>query len=124
MRWIPLCFVVCVAGIVAAPQVAPVEPAVPFETWLAALIDEADDKGFDDKLIADTLAGLEPLPRVIQADRSQAELNPGLERYLSTRVTRPVITRGREMMRQHRSVLSRIERQYKVQRRLDRKSVV
>ena len=117
MRWIPLCFVVCVAGIVAAPQVAPVEPAVPFETWLAALIDEADDKGFDDKLIASTLTGLEPLPRVIQADRSQAELNPGLDRYLSTRVTRSVVTRGREMLRQHRTVLSRVEREYEVQRR-------
>ena len=129
MRWIPLCFALIVVGGLSAgagasssvqDQVgagAPAGAAVPFDTWLAALIEEADDKGFDDKLIAATLAGLEPLPRVIQADRSQAELNPGLERYLSTRLTRPVITRGREMLRQHRSVLSRIERTFKVQRR-------
>src|SRR5688500_17682430 len=128
MRWIPLIVVVIVLGgpaprkgapyaVAAAPQNAPVEPSMPFDAWLAELIEEADDKGFEDKLIADTLAGLEPLPRVIQADRSQGALNPGLERYLSTRLTRPVITRGREMLRQHRPVLSRIEREFKVQRR-------
>jgi membrane-bound lytic murein transglycosylase B len=93
------------------------EPAVPFDQWLARLIEEADDKGFDEKLIRQTLVGLEPLHRVIQADRSQAELNPGLERYLSTRLTRPVITRGRQLMTQHRALLGRIEREFEVQRR-------
>src|SRR5687767_6423863 len=93
------------------------DPTLPFEEWLAALIEEADDKGYDEQLIRQTLVGLEPLPRVIQADRSQAELNPGLERYLSTRLTRAVITRGRELMRQHRTLLGQIERKFKVQRR-------
>ena len=93
------------------------DPTLPFEEWLAAVIEEADDKGFDEGLIKQTLVGLEPLPRVIQADRSQAELNPGLERYLSTRLTRPVITRGREMMKQHRALLGRIEEEFNVQRR-------
>jgi membrane-bound lytic murein transglycosylase B len=93
------------------------DPTLPFEEWLAAVIEEADDRGFDEGLIKQTLVGLEPLPRVIQADRSQAELNPGLERYLSTRLTRPVITRGREMMKQHRALLGRIEQEFNVQRR-------
>jgi membrane-bound lytic murein transglycosylase B len=96
---------------------APAEPPVPFDEWLVQLIEEADDKGFDDRLIADTLIGLEPLPRVIQADRSQAELNPGLDRYLSTRLTRPVITRGRALMKQHGTLLGRIEQAFNVQRR-------
>ena len=93
------------------------DPADSFQTWLTSLIDEAEDKGFDDKLIQQTLAGLDPLPRVIQADRSQAELNPGLDRYLSTRITRPVVSRGRDLMRQHRQLLARIEREYRVQPR-------
>jgi membrane-bound lytic murein transglycosylase B len=117
MQWIPLCFALFVAGGLLAAQNPPLEPPPPFATWLADLIEEADDRGFEDTLIAQTLAGLEPLPRVIQADRSQAELNPGLDRYLSTRLTRPVITRGREMLRQHRTVLTRIEREFEVQRR-------
>jgi membrane-bound lytic murein transglycosylase B len=95
----------------------PTEPSVPFDDWLTALIEEADEKGFDEKLIKQTLVGLEPLHRVIQADRSQAELNPGLGRYLSTRLTRPVVTRGRELMKQHRALLGRIEQEFDVQRR-------
>ena len=121
MRWILLILAVFTllprAAGSQSPAQPPAEPPVPFEEWLSALINEADDKGFDDALIGETLVGLEPLPRVIQADRSQAELNPGLERYLSTRLTRPVITRGRELMRQHRTLLARIERRFKVQRR-------
>ena len=128
MRWISLCLVLVAIGALAPregtpygvqnqPSDAPLEPAMPFEAWLADLIEEAGDKGFDDALIADTLAGIEPLPRVIQADRSQAELNPGLDQYLSTRLTRAVITRGRDMLRQHRTVLARIEREFTVQRR-------
>jgi|RhiMethySRZTD1v2_1073278.scaffolds.fasta_scaffold00361_26 peptidoglycan lytic transglycosylase B len=96
---------------------APVEPAVPFDVWLAELIHEANDRGYSESLIQDTLVGLEPLPRVIQADRSQAELTPGLARYLSTRITRAVVNRGRAMAKEHRALLTRIEKEYGVQRR-------
>jgi membrane-bound lytic murein transglycosylase B len=102
----------------AGPQSSvPAEPPVPFDVWLAELIHEANDRGYDENLIEDTLVGIEPLPRVIQADRSQAELNPGLDRYLSTRVTRTVINRGRAQAKEHRALLTRIEDQYGVQRR-------
>jgi len=95
----------------------PAEPAQPFDVWLADLIHEANEKGFNDALLQDTLVGIEPLPRVIQADRSQAELNPGLGRYLSTRLTKTNITRGREQAKELRTLLSRIEKEYGVQRR-------
>jgi membrane-bound lytic murein transglycosylase B len=95
----------------------PADPSQPFDVWLAELIHEANEKGYSATLLQDTLIGLEPLPRVIQADRSQAELNPGLDRYLSTRVTRTNITRGRAQAKEHRTLLGRIEKQYGVQRR-------
>jgi membrane-bound lytic murein transglycosylase B len=95
----------------------PAEPAQPFDVWLADLIHEANEKGFNEALLEDTLVGIEPLPRVIQADRSQAELNPGLNRYLSTRVTKTNITRGRALAKEHRTLLTRIEKEYGVQRR-------
>ena len=120
MRRILLILAVCaIVPRNAALQTAqPVnEPTVPFDQWLVELIEEADDKGFDEDLIRQTLGGLEPLHRVIQSDRSQAELNPGLDRYLSTRLTRPVITRGRELMKQYRTLLGRIEQEFDVQRR-------
>ena len=94
------------AGIVTAQSPpAPAEPAVPFDVWLAELIREANGRGFNETLIEDTLVGIEPLPRVIQADRSQAELSPGLDRYLSTRITRTVINRGRAQAKEHRAML-------------------
>jgi membrane-bound lytic murein transglycosylase B len=120
MRWILLIlavFTLVPRAVGSQSAVPPAEPVLPFEEWLAELVDEADDKGFDEALIKEALTGLQPLPRVIQADRSQAELNPGLDRYLSTRLTRPVITRGRELLKQHRTLLDRIERDFKVQRR-------
>jgi membrane-bound lytic murein transglycosylase B len=95
----------------------PAEPEVPFDVWLAELIDEANSRGYAEELLSETLVGIEPLARVIQADRSQAELNPGLERYLSTRITRTVVNRGRALAKEHRSLLARIEDQYGVQRR-------
>jgi membrane-bound lytic murein transglycosylase B len=110
---VSICFLF--AGLARSQE--PAEPAQPFQTWLAELIEEAGNRGFSEKLVAQTLYGLEPLPRVIQADRSQAELNPGLDRYLASRLTRPVITRGQDMMRRHATLLANVEREYKVQRR-------
>ena len=98
-------------------QGKPAEPSQPFDVWLADLIHEANEKGFNEALLQDTLVGIEPLTRVIQADRSQAELSPGLDRYLSTRVTKTNITRGRALAKEHRALLSRIEKEYGVQRR-------
>jgi membrane-bound lytic murein transglycosylase B len=95
----------------------PAEPSSSFDVWLAEFIHEANERGYDEALIRDTLVGVEPLPRVIQADRSQAELTPGLDRYLSTRITRTVISRGRGQAKEHRTLLSRIEDEYGVQRR-------
>ena len=54
---------------------------------------------------------------MIESDRSQPELTPGFSKYLSSRLTQRKVTRGRELMRMHRTLLSRIERTYGVQSR-------
>jgi membrane-bound lytic murein transglycosylase B len=89
----------------------------PFGVFLEGLIAEARGRGYSDALIDQTLSGVEPMPAVIKSDRSQAELNPGFSRYLSTRLTRPMIRRGRELSTTHRALLARIERAHDVQRR-------
>jgi membrane-bound lytic murein transglycosylase B len=78
---------------------------------------EARARGYSDTLIDQALANVEPLPRVIQNDRSQAELVVGFDRYYRSRVTPPVVRRGRELAREYRTVLTRIESEYDVQRR-------
>jgi len=100
---------------------APQEPGVnrppPFDEWLQALMAEARDRGYSDALIEQALGNVEPLPRVIQNDRSQAELVVGFDRYYRARVTPAMVRRGRELAREYRTVLGRIESEYDVQRR-------
>jgi len=100
-----------------APQELRPEAPPPFADWLRELIAEARDRGYGDDLIDQTIAHLDPLPRVITNDRSQAELVVGFERYYRTRVTAPFARRGRELARTHRRLLDRIEDRYGVQRR-------
>jgi membrane-bound lytic murein transglycosylase B len=95
----------------------PADPKLEFSAWLTDLVADARSRGFSDELIAQTLSGLEPLPHVVQADRNQAELNPGFSRYLSSRLTQATIRQGRAMATQHRTLLNRIETQYGVPRR-------
>ena len=99
------------------PVTAPVIVSEPFDAWLKRLADEAKDRGFKEDLIDRTIAGLEPLPRVIASDRSQAELVVGFNRYLRSHVTTAMIRRGRLMAKQNRTLLTRIEKKYDVQRR-------
>jgi len=100
------------------PADAPAEPELDFSVWLTNLVEEARTRGFSDQVLAQTLSGLEPLPRVIQADRNQAELNPGFSRYLSGRLTPTMIRQGRTMATQNSALLAKIEAAYGVQRRI------
>ncbi|HEY1305186.1 MAG TPA: lytic murein transglycosylase [Vicinamibacterales bacterium] len=88
-----------------------------FNDWLTALIREAQTRGYSENLVSETLQGLTPLEHVIQSDRSQAELNPGFDRYLSARLTPPLVKRGKELLVENRSLLRRIEKTYNVQGR-------
>jgi membrane-bound lytic murein transglycosylase B len=100
----------------AQERAAPASPQEPFEPWLARLTAEARERGFDERVISQTLSGLEPLPRVVQSDRNQAELVMTLDRYVSARVTTAMVRRGREMARTHATLLARLESMYGVPR--------
>jgi membrane-bound lytic murein transglycosylase B len=96
----------------AAPVSVAVDAPLSFDEWLAALMEEARGRGFSDEILDETLTGLQPLERVIQSDRSQAELNPGFNRYANARVTAAMVKRGKELMAEHKTLLERIEREY------------
>jgi membrane-bound lytic murein transglycosylase B len=102
---------------ITVPNVA-VDAPKSFDEWLADLTAEARGKGFSDGLIEETLVGLTPLERVIQSDRSQAELNPGFSRYASARLTPSMITRGKDLMVEHKVLLHRAEQQFGVPSRI------
>ena len=101
----------------ASQQDPVIDAAPPFDEWRQELIAEARARGYSEALIQQALAGVRPLPRVIQNDRSQAELVVGFDRYYRSRVAPPIVRRGRELARQHGAVLTRIEGAYSVPRR-------
>ncbi|MSO45472.1 MAG: lytic murein transglycosylase [Acidobacteria bacterium] len=119
LRFIALMMALCCpANALAQDAPSPaVDPPQVFEAWLTDFVAEARSKGFSDDLLSKTVTSVTPLPMVVTADRTQAELTVGFARYLATRVTPPVIRRGRTLARQERSVLRGIERRFNVQRR-------
>jgi membrane-bound lytic murein transglycosylase B len=102
---------------IAVPSVT-IDVPKSFDDWLADLKTEARAKGFSDGVIDETLAGLTPLERVIQSDRSQAELNPGFARYANARLTRSMIQRGKRLMVEHKALLRRTEQEFAVPARI------
>jgi membrane-bound lytic murein transglycosylase B len=102
------------AGPAGAPTgELPATPPQPFDEWLADLRKEAKDRGFAESVVQH-LVDLQPLERVIASDRSQAELNPGFNRYLSARVTKAMVRRGQDQARMYRTTLARVEKQFDV----------
>ena len=90
------------------------QPSESFDQWLVRLKDEARQRGFSEELIGQAFDDLQPLQRVIQSDRNQAELNPGFGRYLSTHLSNAVVTRGGELAVEQADLLRRLETTYHV----------
>jgi membrane-bound lytic murein transglycosylase B len=124
MRWLALLSALAVfqppQDSVQAPPIPPevvVDAPKSFDEWLMALTQEARDRGYSDDLIDETLVGVQPLTRVIQSDRSQAELNPGFSRYATARLSLSMVGRGKDLARVHSTLLERIKENFGVQRR-------
>ncbi len=88
-----------------------------FAAWLDEFRLEAAADGISQATIDAALAGLEPVQRILERDRNQAEFKLTFEDYLR-RVAKPkTIARGREMLQKHRDLLRRVARRYRVQPR-------
>jgi membrane-bound lytic murein transglycosylase B len=98
----------------AAQETAPAPP--PFSEWLAALRAEALAKGISERTVDAALGSLEPLPVVVERDRTQAELTLTLNQYLKRRLPDRVVRAAREMASTYRADLERAAGQYGVPR--------
>lgn len=117
MRLLPLTIAVVLLSALyslSGQQQDPSPAPRPFGPWLAALMADARDRGFSEELVNEALASVEPLERVIQNDRSQAELVVGFDRYYRSRVNAAVVRNGRDQLAANRSLLTRIEQEYEV----------
>jgi membrane-bound lytic murein transglycosylase B len=106
----------------ATPAAAPPlqEEARPsFADWLADVRAEALARGIRQDIIEKALGNIdEPVPVVIERDRSQAETVLPLETYISRQLTAARIKTGREMYAQHRELLERVSKRYGVPSRI------
>ena len=96
--------------------IAPVAPlpAQPFDEWLNAVRAEALSRGIRAATVDQAFAGLEPLPVVVERDRTQAELVLTLDRYLQQHLTKKVTNTAVAMRRAHADVLKQVQDKYGV----------
>ena len=104
-----------VAGVIS---IAPARAAdEDFATWLAGLRQEALADGIRPATLDRALAGLEPLPRVIELDREQPETTITYLDYLRRVVSAERRRAARDQLQQNRPLLDAIGRRYGVQPR-------
>jgi lytic murein transglycosylase len=84
-----------------------------YGSWLESFQREAAAQGISQRALA-TLAETSPDPTVLRLDRNQGHFRVPFEEFIAKRVTSGRITKGRQMMQRHGSLLSRIEQQYGV----------
>ena len=97
-------------------QVAPAPqlPQPSFEEWLAAVRVEAKSRGISEATLDQALAGLAPLPVVIERDRSQAEIVETLDHYLAQHVSAKVVDTARRRRAEHAALLGKVAAKYGV----------
>ena len=90
-----------------------------FNTFVAAMSQEAQAAGISPTVISQALAGVTQDPAVLNFDRRQrGTFNKSFEQYVSTRVGAGRINMGRQMLQRHAALLSSIEAKFGVPRQI------
>ncbi|WP_424011104.1 lytic murein transglycosylase [Marinobacter sp.] len=103
-----------VAGLLLAlalPVTAETSDTEAFGQCIARLKDHAIEAGVSTKTADDVLAKVEYLDRVIELDRRQPEFTTTFADYLNRRVNEDRISKGRELLKEHRELLARVTRE-------------
>ena len=103
------------AGFAQEPlPVVPVATPPPFDAWLTDLRAEALARGIRADIVDKAFDGLEPVERILERDRTQAEFALDLDDYLARRLTRSTVRMAERMYARHRTLLSDVGRKYAV----------
>ena len=103
------------AGVISQAGAAEIRP--PFAEWLQGLRADARLAGIGDSTLERALAGIEPIPRVIELDRRQPEFTLTFREYMDRVVPPARIEKGRQRLRENRGLLDAISAKYGVQAR-------
>jgi len=100
---------------VTAQTSTPPEPTRPsFADFIAGVRSEALSRGIRQEILDPALAIDEPLPIVLERDRTQAETVLSLEKYIERRLTVKRIRTGHEMLEHHAELLKKVADRYGV----------
>jgi membrane-bound lytic murein transglycosylase B len=108
-----------VASLIVLPLLAAPASANPvdFPTWLAGLRQDALAQGVRPATLDRALAGLQPIPRVIELDHRQPEKVLGFDEYLQRVVTPARIATAQQRLAENRALLEEVGKRYGVQPR-------
>jgi membrane-bound lytic murein transglycosylase B len=110
---------VLVASLILLPFIA--VPAAAntqdFATWLVGLRQDALAQGVRPATLDRALAGLQPIPRVIELDQRQPEKTLSFEDYLQRVVTPARIATAQQRLAENRPLLEEVGKRYGVQPR-------
>jgi membrane-bound lytic murein transglycosylase B len=109
--WLPA-LVLALAGSPAAA-----ENPTPFPEWLNGLRADARAAGVRDATLDNALAGIAPIPRVIELDRRQPEFTLTFREYMDRVVPQARVEKGRQRLAENRDLLRAISAKYGVQPR-------
>lgn len=108
----PLAVLATIASITSTAALS--QPQPEFAACIARLERTALDNGIRQQTLDTVLPTVEPLERVIRADRNQPEFVATFADYLGRRVTESRVERGRALYAEHRTLLDRLTREYGV----------
>lgn len=110
-------FAATAALVIGGASVAWAAPPTAFDRWLLELRLEARASGIGDATLDAALTGIEPIPRIIELDRSQPEGRLTAAQYLERVVPRSRIEAARTRLARHRPLLDDVAARYGVQPR-------
>ena len=103
-----------VGALLAGGAMAQEEGAEGFTEWREGVRTEALSLGISASTFDAAFLGIEPIPRVIELDRSQPEVTITFAQYLERVVPESRVNQGRELLAKHRELLEPIGREYGV----------
>jgi membrane-bound lytic murein transglycosylase B len=106
--------IACLALILIRPAGA---AEADFATWLGGVRQEALSRGIRAATLDRALAGLQPIPRVLELDRRQPETTLRFDEYLQRVVTPARVATARQRLSENRALLDEIGGKYGVQPR-------
>ena len=107
--------ILALAGVLmAGSALAQEDAAETFAEWREGVRSEALGLGISAATFDAAFADVEPIPRIIELDRSQPEVTLTFAQYVERVVPESRVAKGRELLAAHRDILEPIGRKYGV----------